>query len=157
MLPLNQMSFTNSWFNSWWCDNAMIWCHSRSLFHIRDVKQRTRAENEFLKTQHNSIVIQLNAELAQLHKKCDFANFTLIFCFKLNSDDKRNKSHISFICFQNVAFQCACCINMHSMKNNENERKDKSHTSPRRSRNDSTCWSLLKRLLLESFLCHSVV
>ena len=36
--------------------------------------------------QHDSIVIELNAAMAQLHKKCDFANFTLIFSFKLNSD-----------------------------------------------------------------------
>ena len=42
--------------------------------------------------QHNSIVIELNATIAQLHKKCNFANFILIFSFKLNSDDKTNKS-----------------------------------------------------------------
>ena len=71
--------------------------------------------------QHNSIGIQLNAVMPQLHKKCDFANFTLIFSFKLNSDDKTNKSHISFTCFRDVAFQSARCIDMHSMKNNENE------------------------------------
>ena len=86
-----------------------------------NVKQHLRAENEFLKMQYNSIVIQLNAAVAQPHKKCDFANFTLIFALKLNSDDKTNKSHISFICFQNVAFQSARCIKKHSMKNNENE------------------------------------
>ena len=56
-----------------------------------NVKQRLRAENEFLKMQHNPIVIQLNTAMAQLHKKCDFANFTLIFSFKLSSDDKTNK------------------------------------------------------------------
>ena len=72
---------------------------------------------------YNSIVIQLNAAVAQLHKKCDFANFTLMFAFKQNNDDKRNKSHISFICFRNVAFQSARCINMHAMKNIENEWK----------------------------------
>ena len=49
--------------------------------------------------QHNSIVIVLNAAMAQLHKKCNFANFTLIFSFKLNSYDKTNKSHISSTCF----------------------------------------------------------
>ena len=49
--------------------------------------------------QHDSIVIELNAAMAQLHKKCNFANFTLIFSFKLNSDDKTNKSHISSTCF----------------------------------------------------------
>ena len=79
-------------------------------------------ENEFLKMQHNSIVIKLNAAMAQLHKKCSFENFTLIFSFKLKSDDKRNKSHISFICFRNVAFQSARCINMYplrTMKMNE--------------------------------------
>ena len=86
-----------------------------------NVKRRLRAENEFLKMQYNSIVIQLNAAVAQLHKKCDFANFTLMFAWKLNSDDKTNKSHISFICFRNVAFQSARCINKNSMKNNENE------------------------------------
>ena len=68
--------------------------------------------------QHNSIVIQLNAAMAQLHKKCDF---TLIFSFKLNSDDKTNKSHISSTCFRNVTFQSARYINMHSMKSIENE------------------------------------
>ena len=31
-----------------------------------NVKQRLQAENEFLKMQHNSIVIQLNAAMAQL-------------------------------------------------------------------------------------------
>ena len=41
--------------------------------------------------QHNSIVIQPNAAVAQLHKKCDFGNFTLIFSFKLNSVDKTKK------------------------------------------------------------------
>lgn len=46
--------------------------------------------------QHNSIVIKLNAAMARLHKKCDFANFTVIFSFKLNSKDKTNKSHIVF-------------------------------------------------------------
>ena len=78
------------------------------------MKQRRRAENEFLKMPHNSIVIQLNAVMAQLHKKCDFANFTLIFSFKLNSDDKTNKSHtgISFIFFRNVSFQSARCLNL---------------------------------------------
>ena len=49
--------------------------------------------------QHNSIVIELNAAMAQLHKKCNFANFTLIFSFKLSSDDKTNKSHMSSTCF----------------------------------------------------------
>ena len=70
-----------------------------------------------------SYVSQLNAAMAQLHKKCDFANFTLIFSFKLNSDNKTNKSDISFICFRNVAFQSARCINMHrsrTMKMNKN-------------------------------------
>ena len=75
-----------------------------------NVKQRLRAENEFLKMPHNSIVIQMNAFMAQLHKKCDFANFTLIFSFKLNRDEKTNKFHISFICFRNVASQSARCI-----------------------------------------------
>ena len=75
------------------------------------------------KMQHNSIVIERNTAMTQLHKKCDFANFTLIFSFKLNSDDKINKSHISFTCFWNVAFQSARCINMHFMKNNENGMK----------------------------------
>ena len=55
--------------------------------------QRRRAENEFLKMQSNANAIQLNAALAQLHKKCDIANFTLVFVFKQNNDDKRNKSH----------------------------------------------------------------
>ena len=32
---------------------------------------------------HNSIVIELNAAMAQLHKKCNFANCTLIFSFKV--------------------------------------------------------------------------
>ena len=54
--------------------------------------RRLRAENEFLKMQYNSIAIQLNAALAQLHKKCDIANLTLMFAFKQNSDDKKNKS-----------------------------------------------------------------
>ena len=70
---------------------------------------------------HNSIVIQLNTAITQLQKKCYFANFTLIFSLKLNNDDKTDKSHISSICFRNVAFQSARCINMHSMKNNENQ------------------------------------
>ena len=56
-----------------------------------------------------------------IHKKCDIANLTLVFAFKQNNDDKRNKSHISYICFRNVAFQSARRINMHAMKNNENE------------------------------------
>ena len=73
--------------------------------------------------QYNSIVIKLKAAVAKLHKKCDFANFTLMFALKQNNDDKRNKSHISFICFRNIAFQSARCINMHAMKNNENEWK----------------------------------
>jgi len=88
-----------------------------------NVKQPLRAQNEFLKMEYNSILIQLNAAMAQLHKKRDrhLANFTLIFSFKLNSDDKTNKSHVSFISFRNVAFQSARCKNMYSMKNNENE------------------------------------
>ena len=61
---------------------------------------------------YNSIVIQRNAAMAQLHKKYDLVNFTLIFSYKLNSDDTTNKSHISFICFPNVAFHSARCINM---------------------------------------------
>ena len=48
-----------------------------------------------------------------IHKKCDIANFTLVFAFAQNNDDKRNRSHFSFLCFRNVAFQTACCINMH--------------------------------------------
>ena len=39
-----------------------------------------------------------------IHKKC----LTLVFAF-------------IFICFRNVAFESARCINMHAMKNNENE------------------------------------
>ena len=56
-----------------------------------------------------------------IHKKCDIANLTLVFAFKQNNDDKRNKSHISSVCFRNVAFQSARCINMYARKNNENE------------------------------------
>ena len=56
-----------------------------------------------------------------IHKKCDIANLTLVFAFKQNNDDKRNISHISFICFRNVAFQSARRMSMLSMKNNENE------------------------------------
>ena len=71
-----------------------------------------------------SYVSQLNAAMAQLHKKCNFANFTLIFFFfELNSDNKTKKSDISFICFRNVAFQSARCLNMHpsrTMKMNKN-------------------------------------
>ena len=62
-----------------------------------NVKERLRAENAA------QLVIQLNAAMAQLHKKCDFAYFTLIVSFKLNSDDKTNKSHISFIHFRKCA------------------------------------------------------
>ena len=46
-----------------------------------------------------------------IHKKCDIANLTLGFSFKQNNDDKRNKSHISFICFPNVVFQSPRCVN----------------------------------------------
>ena len=57
-----------------------------------------------------------------MHKKCHIANFTLGFSFtKQKNNDKRNKSHISFICFLNVVFQSARRINMHAIKNNENE------------------------------------
>ena len=56
-----------------------------------------------------------------IHKKCDIANLTLVFAFKQNNDDKRNKSHISYICFRKVAFQSARRINVQAMKNNENE------------------------------------
>ena len=56
-----------------------------------------------------------------IHKKCDIAIIPLGFSFKQNNDDKRSKSHISFICFLNVAFQSARCINMQAIKNNENE------------------------------------
>ena len=57
-----------------------------------------------------------------MHKKYHIANFTLGFSFtKQNNDDKRKKSHISFICFRNVVFQSARCINMLAIKNNENE------------------------------------
>ena len=56
-----------------------------------------------------------------VHKKCDIASLALGFSFKQNNDDKRNKSHISFISFRNVAFQSARCINMQAIKNNENE------------------------------------
>ena len=45
-----------------------------------------------------------------IDKKCDIANLTLGFSFKQNNDDKKNKSHISFICFRNVAFQSARCM-----------------------------------------------
>ena len=72
--------------------------------------------------QHNSIVVQLNATAwLRFTSECDFANLTLIFSFKLDSDDKTNKSRISSTCFRNVAFQSGRYINMHSMKNNENE------------------------------------
>ena len=56
-----------------------------------------------------------------IHKKCDIANFTLGFSFKQNNYDKRNKSHISFICFRNVVSQSPRCVNMQTIKNNENE------------------------------------
>ena len=56
-----------------------------------------------------------------MHKECDIANLALGFLFKQNNDDKRNKSHISFICFRNVPFQTVRCINMQAIKNNENE------------------------------------
>ena len=81
-----------------------------------NVQQRLRADKEFFKMQYNSIVIQLNAAVALLHKKCDFAKFTSVFAFKLNSDDKKNKSHISFIC---CLFQSARCMNTHPEKNSK--------------------------------------
>ena len=57
-----------------------------------------------------------------IHKKCHIANLTLGFSFtKQDNDDKRDKSHISFLCFGNVVFQNARCINMHATKNNEIE------------------------------------
>ena len=56
-----------------------------------------------------------------IHKKCDIANLALVFLFKQNNDDERNKSHISSICFPNVTFQSARGINMHVIKNNENK------------------------------------
>ena len=75
-----------------------------------------------------------------------------IIAEKKNSLASRNKSHISFICFRNVAFQSArrtgICILWRTMKMNES----KSHTSVSRCRIDLTCWFILKRLLLESFL-----
>ena len=55
------------------------------------------------------------------HEKCDIANFTLVFAFEQNNDDKRSQTHFSFLCFRNVAFDTARCINMHAMKNNEND------------------------------------
>ena len=41
--------------------------------------------------------------------------------FKPNSYDKTKKPHISFICFRNVAFQSARCVNMNAMEDKENE------------------------------------
>jgi len=82
-----------------------------------NVKQRLRAENAAQLCRYSTKC----SRVAQLRKKCDFANFTLIFSLKLNNVDKTNKSHVSSACFRNVAFQSARCINMRSMKNNENE------------------------------------
>ena len=58
-----------------------------------------------------------------IHKKCHIANLTLgsSFTKQDNHDDKRDKSHTSFICFRNVVFQNVRCINMHATKNNENK------------------------------------
>ena len=36
-----------------------------------NVKRRLIAENEVLKMQYHCIVIQMNAAVSQLHKKCD--------------------------------------------------------------------------------------
>ena len=57
-----------------------------------------------------------------IHKKCHIANLTLGFSFtKQDNNDKRDKSHISFICFRNVVFQNARGINTHETKDNKNE------------------------------------
>ena len=40
-----------------------------------------------------------------IQKKCDIANLALGFSFKQNNDDKRNKSHISFVCFEMLLFR----------------------------------------------------
>ena len=55
--------------------------------------------------QHNSIVIKLNAAMARRHKKCDFANFTLIFSFKRNSDDKQTNPTSLLLVFEMLPFR----------------------------------------------------
>ena len=86
------------------------------------MKQRLREKNEFLKMQYNSIVIKLKPAVARLDKKeMHLCKLYLRFELKLNSYDKTKKSHISFICFRNVAFQSARCVNMNAMKDKENE------------------------------------
>ena len=86
------------------------------------MKQRLREKNEFLKMQYDSIVIQLKPAVARLHKKeMQLCKLYLRFAFKLKCYDKTKKSHISFICFRNVAFQSARCVNMNAMKDKENE------------------------------------
>ena len=85
------------------------------------MKQRLQKKNEFLKMRYNSIVIQLKPAVARLHKKdMQLCKLYLRFAFKLNSYDKTKKSHISFICFRNVAFQSARCVIMNAMKDKEN-------------------------------------
>ena len=70
---------------------------------LMNVQQRLRADKEFFKMQYNSIVIQLNAAVALLHKKCDFAKFTSVFAFKLNSDDKKtNLTSLLFVAYFRV-------------------------------------------------------
>ena len=84
-----------------------------------NVKQR---KSELLKMQYDSIVIQLKPAVARLHKKeIQLCKLYLRFAFKLNCYDKTKKSHISFICFRNVAFQSERCVNMNAMKDKENE------------------------------------
>ena len=66
----------------------------------------TSRENEFLKMQYNSIVIQLKPAVAWLHKKeMQLCKLYLRFAFKLNSYDKTKKSHISFIVFEMLHFR----------------------------------------------------
>ena len=60
--------------------------------------------------------------MARLHKKeMQLCKLYLRFAFKPHSYDKTKKPHISFICFRNVAFQIARCVNMNAMEDKENE------------------------------------
>ena len=98
--------------------NEYLWLRSMN------VKQRLREKNEFLKMQFNSIVIQLKPAVARLHKKeMQLCKLYLRFAFKPNRYDKTKKPHISLICFRNVAFQSARCVNMNAMEDKENEWK----------------------------------
>ena len=92
------------------------------LIEIYECETATSREKRILKNSVQLYRYSTEASRGSASQERNASLQTLLrFAFKPNSYDKTKKPHISFICFRNVAFQSARCVNMNAMEDKENE------------------------------------